>query len=171
LAVEPALTEVEKHYRKKRRELPARLPENLPVEVVEHVLPKSDQSCPSCDGQLHAMGKEVVRRELKLIPASAVIVEHVRYTYACRSCEKNAVSVPVVKAPMPEPVIKGSFASPEAIAHIMAQKFVMGIPLYCQEQEWKRQGIMLTRQTMSNWLLKVTEDWLEPIYDALKSSF
>jgi len=57
--------------------------------------------------------------------------------------------------------------SPEAIAHIMTQKFVMGTPLYRQEQDWNRQGIMLSRQTMSNWLLKATEDWLEPIYDVL----
>jgi hypothetical protein len=67
-----------------------------------------------------------------------------------------------------EPVIKGSFASPEAIAHIMTQKFVMGSPLYRQEQELNRNGIQLSRNTMSNWLLKATEDYLEPIYDALR---
>lgn len=92
------------------------------------------------------MGKEVVREELKLLPAKAVIVKHIPYTYACRHCEKHEDSVPVLKVPMPEPVIKGSFSSPEAVAHIMSPKFVMGIPLYRQEQEWKRQGIKLSRQ-------------------------
>lgn len=29
----------------------------------------------------------------------------------------------------------------------------MGSPLYTQEQELNRQGITLTRQTMSNWML------------------
>lgn len=85
LAPEPVLTEVEKHYRKKRRELPGKLPEDLPVEVVEHRLPDDEQNCPTCEEPLHVMGKEIVRRELKLIPASAVIVEHVRYAYACRN--------------------------------------------------------------------------------------
>lgn len=42
---------------------------------------------------------------------------------------------------MDQPVIKGSFASPEAVAHLMTQKFVMGVPLYRQEQEWKRQSL------------------------------
>jgi len=65
-------------------------------------------------------------------------------------------------------VIKGGFASPEAIAHIAAQKFVMAVPLYRQEQEWNRYGIALSRQTMSNWLIKATFDWLEPIYETLK---
>ena len=102
---------------------------------------------------------------MKLIPAKAVIVRHIRYTYACRDCEKNNTVVPVIKAPVPEPVIKGSFASPEAVAHIITQKFVMATPLYRQEQEWSRQGIVLSRQTMSNWLIRCAQDWLEPIYN------
>lgn len=166
---EPELCEVEKHFRKKARERKDRLPADLPVEVVEHTLPPEEQECPACGSPLHVMGKEI-RRELKLIPATAVIVEHVKYVYSCRECEKNSCGVPVVKAPMDEPVIKGSFASPEAVAHLMTQKFVMGTPLYRQEQEWKRQGIKLSRQTMSNWMLKCTEDWLEPIYAALREN-
>lgn len=37
-------------------------------------------------------------------------------------------------------VLSGSYTSAEAIVHIMTQKFVMGSPLYQQEQEWNRQG-------------------------------
>jgi len=167
-AVEPELIEVEKHYRKRKRSATDRLPDDLPVEVVEHKLPKNEQDCPKCNHKLHVMGRNI-RRELVIIPATAKIREHIEYVYACRCCEGNADSVPIVKAPMPEPVIKGSFASPEAIAHIMTQKFVMGSPLYRQEAEWKRTGIMLTRQTMSNWLIRATEDWLAPIYERLRA--
>lgn len=164
---EPKLVEIEKHFRKSRSLVNDNLPENLPVEVVEHELPIDEQICPECHGELHVMGQDK-RRELKIIPAKAVIVEHIRKVYACRNCEQNACSVPIVKAPVDNPVIKGSFASPEAVAHIMTQKFVMGTPLYRQEQDWNRQGIAISRQTMSNWLLKATEDWLEPIYNALR---
>lgn len=163
---EPELVEIEKHYRKARRSVKDRLPEDLAVEIVEHDLPLEDQVCPECGGSMHVMGREI-RRELKLVPAKAVIVEHVRKVYTCRDCEKDECGVPIRKAPMDEPVIKGSFASPEAVAQIMTQKFVMGAPLYRQEQEWKRNGIQLSRQTMSNWLIRCAEDWLEPIYDAL----
>ena len=164
---EPELVKVEKHYRKRTRLTTDKLPEDLPVEVVEHELPASEQICPECGGDMHVMGRDT-RRELKIIPAKAVIVEHVRKIYTCRACEKGACRVPILKAPVDEPVIKGSFASSETIAHIMTQKFVMGSPLYRQEQEWKRGGILLSRQTMSNWLIRATEDWLEPIYDALR---
>jgi len=166
-ATEPELTEIARHFRKRKRLINDRLPENLPIEVVEHDLPKSEQICPECGGDLHVMGREK-RRELVIIPAQVKIREHVRKTYACRDCETDECGVPIVKAPVDNPVIKGSFASPEAIAHIMCQKFVMGVPLYRQEQDWNRQGIMLSRQTMSNWLIKATEDYLEPIYNGLR---
>ena len=80
---------------------------------------------------------------------------------------KEDIETPVVKAPREKNIIPGSFATPEAIAHIMTQKFVMGSPLYRQEQELNRKGISLSRQTMSNWILKATEDYLLPVYEQL----
>jgi len=139
---EPKITEVKAYYRKRTRLTTDKLPEDLPVEVVEHELPKEDRDCPECGSGLHTMGKET-REEIKVIPAKAVIVRHVRHIYACRNCEATSEHVPIVKADMPEPVIKGGFASPEAIAHIAVQKFMMASPLYRQEQEWKQNGILL----------------------------
>ena len=55
-----------------------------------------------------------------------------------------------------------------SIAHIMVQKFVMASPLYRQEQELNRSGIQLSRQTMSNWILRAADDWLTPIYEEMK---
>ncbi len=40
-------------------------------------------------------------------------------------------------------------------------------PLYRQEQELNRQGIGLSRQTMSNWILRAAEDYLAPVYEYL----
>ena len=168
LIPEPELVEIEKHFRKRKNMVNQNnLPDNLPIETVEHELPVDELICPECDDGLHVMGRETLRRELKLIPAKAIIVEHVRPVYACRHCEKDECGVSIIKSAVSNPVIKGGFASAEAIAHIAVQKFVMAVPLYRQEQEWTRCGIDLSRQTMSNWLIKATFDWLEPIYDAL----
>lgn len=163
---EPPLREIQKHFRKSRNLSNRDLPENLPIEVVIHRLPKEEQICPSCHSDLHVLGNEK-RRELKIIPASVVIVEHRREVYSCRACEENACAVPILTSAIDEPVIKGSFASPEAIAHIINQKFTLAMPLYRQAQEWNRQGIPLSRQTMSNWVLKATNDWLLPVYELL----
>jgi len=165
-APEPKITVIKEHYRKTHLTT-NKLPPDIPIEVVEYTIPETEQICPKCNDPLHRIGKETIREELKIIPAKAVLTRHIRHAYGCRKCEMEAEVPTIVKAAIPEPVIKGSFASPEVIAHIMVQKFVMGIPLYRQEREFQRNGILLSRQTMSNWLIKATEDWLAPIYDLL----
>lgn len=171
-AVEPEITEVKAHYRKvKKISTKDKLPENIEVEIVEHRIKDEDRHCPKCNEELHEIGQEIIREELKVIPAKAVIVRHIRYSYACRNCEKNDIQVPVIKANVPNSPVKGGFASPEIVAYIMAQKYVLDIPLYRQEQDFKRRHIMLSRQTMCNWLLKCAQNWLKPIYDELHLEF
>src|SRR5690606_3614777 len=112
-------------------------------------LPDEDKVCQQCDGTMHPMSTEE-RKELKLIPAQVKVVKHVRRVYACRHCEKEGLSTPIVTAPMPTPPIPGSLASPSALAFVMNQKFVDGLPLYRQEQQFERLGITISRQTLAN---------------------
>lgn len=163
---EPAVT-VEKHTRKKRSaDLLNKLPENVPAEVVEHKLPAEMLVCSACGGTLQIIGKES-RKSLVIIPRQVMVREDVYYTYGCANCSKNAESTPIIKTPKENIVIPGGFASPEAIAHFINEKFVMGTPIYRMEQNLHRDGIMLSRQTMSNWMLGATELWLKPIYEEL----
>ena len=113
------------------------------------------------------MSKET-RRELKIIPAQVNVVEHVRYIYSCRNCEKNAIEVPVKKAKMPNPVIANSVASPSTIAYIMVQKYKMAAPLYRLEQDFTSQGIPINRQNMANWIVKSAQNWLSHIYETMR---
>ena len=161
-------TEVAAHKRRKKNNdyTMDSIPENLPVERIEHRLEGEGLVCPQCGDTMIEIGTEVVNK-LKIIPAQAVVEQHVYYTYACRNCEETDIETPVVKAPYEKSIIPGSFATAEAIAHIMTQKFVMGAPIYRQEQELNRQGIPLSRQTMSNWILKASETYLAPIYEQL----
>lgn len=155
------------HKRHKKHEYALdTIPEGIPVQQVEHRLEGEELVCPQCGDTMTEIGKEVVRT-LEIIPAQTIVREDVYYTYACQNCNKEDIETPVVKAPREKNIIPGSFATPEAIAHIMTQKFVMGSPLYRQEQELNRQGIQLSRQTMSNWILKAAEDYLTPVYEQL----
>jgi len=90
-----------------------------------------------------------------------------RYVYSCRRCEREEVTTPVITAPMPAPVLPGSLASPSALAYIMDQKYVQGMPLYRQEEQLARLGIELSRQTMANWILSAADKWLKPLYDRM----
>jgi hypothetical protein len=73
----------------------------------------------------------------------------------------------VVKAPKPNRAFPGSIASPSAVAHVIEEKYVMGVPLYRQEQQWSRRGVNLSRQNMANWIMHA-QHWLQPIYDGMK---
>ena len=166
-AEDETVTKVAAYQRRKKNEYTLdKLPDGVPTERVEHRLDASDLNCPQCGEVMSEIGKEVVRT-LKLIPAKTVVVEHVYYTYACQKCGKEGTETPIVKAPRETNILPGSFATPEAISHIMTQKFCMGSPIYRQEQELNRQGIMLSRQTMSNWILKSAEMYLAPVYEQL----
>ena len=142
------------------------VPEGTPTEVVEHRLPEEEQVCEVCGSQMVEIGKEV-HRTLKREPPKFWIREDVYYTYACKNCELETGEANILKTPKEPALLPGSFASAEAVAHIAVQKFVMYSPLYRLEQEFNRQGLKLSRQTMSNWLLNVSEMWLQPIYNVL----
>lgn len=163
---EPKIEEIiiPAHKRKKRRSREELL-ENLPVEIVEHKLPEDEQNCSECGEKLHVMGKEI-RKELKIIPAQLIVVEHVTYVYSCRNCEKNADKTPIVTADTLNALIPKSLVSPSLMAHIMNQKFTNHMPLYRQEQEFKRSGVMLSRQNMANWVIRGSQ-MLKPLYDRM----
>ena len=138
------VTAVAAHKRHKKHEYTLdNIPDNIPVEQVEHRLEGEELICPECGESMTEIGKEVVRT-LEIIPAQTIVHEDIYYTYACKKCSENAdegCETPVVKAPREKNIIPGSFATPEAISHIMTQKFVMGSPLYRQQQELNRKGI------------------------------
>ena len=142
------------------------VPEGTRTEVVEHCLPENERSCSACSSELVEIGKEV-RRTLQMKPAEFWIREDVSYTYACKNCEQETGEANIVKAAKEPALLPGSFASAEAVAYLATQKFVIYSPLYRLEQEFNRQGLKLSRQTMANWLLNVSEKWLRPVYDVL----
>lgn len=142
---------------------------SFPVKRVVCELPEDKRVCPDCGGSMCACGHDVVRRELTRIPARYEVTEYVETVYACRGCEKNNIRTPMIKSEVPVPVIPGSgVASPSLVAHIAHQKYTLALPLYRQEQEFSRNGIMLSRQTMANWLIYVSTNYLTYIYEALR---
>jgi len=139
----------------------------LPLEIIEHELPETERKCPECSGNVIEIGVQT-RDELKIIPAQVIRLQHRAKTYKCPECADNTEKTPIIKATMPAPLIKGSIASASAVSHIMTQKHLMHLPFYRLEQDFQRQGVAISRQTMSNWTIQVCEDWLSPVYSAMK---
>ena len=107
------------------------LPANLPRTRIEYDLPEDRKICPCCRGALHRMGEEVT--EQLHIEVKASVLQHARFKYACRHCERHGIATPVVTAPMPVQPLPGSHASASVIATVTAGKFVDGTPLYRME--------------------------------------
>ena len=120
-AAKTPAVEVKAHTRtKKSGNVRDIVPEDIPVEVVEHPLSEEELACPQCGNQMTVIGKEV-KETLVFKPAEAYIRQDVYYTYACQNCKENAESTQVIQTPKEPALIPGSYASPDAVAHIAIQ--------------------------------------------------
>jgi len=156
LLTEEDVSTSKKRKRKGRRPLPA----NFPVEEVLHDISETDKQC-ACGHRRHRIGEEI-SEQLKYMPAQLIVVRHIRPKYACRACEEG-----VTIAPMPLLLLPKSIATPELVAQTILSKYEDHVPLYRQEQIWKRLGIDLPRNSCCGWLMKVSE-LCEPLWGLLK---
>ena len=123
------------------------------------------------------------------------VIEHVRPTYACLECLKKAEQAPVgdrpaetpleswlprseseaealrakliVTAPLPKQPIAKGLAGPGLLAHIITSKYVDHLPLYRLENIFGRQGVDISRQTMSDWMAECVQ-LFTPLYELMK---
>ena len=139
----------------------------LPIgETIEHTLAEEERICPECGKVMSSIGT-TERNFLRLLPAVANVVKHITHAYGCTCCKHNNEKQHIVRAAEAIPLYPKCLATAETAAQIMVQKAMMGTPLYRQEQEWNHKGLPLSRQTMSNWVIKCSELYLEPIYNVL----
>lgn len=145
---------IPQHSRKKRGRKP--LPKDLPRVEVIHDLNEDEKIC-DCGCQLDRIGEEV-SEQLDIIPAKVRVIKHIRYKYACKSCEGVESEGPTVKiAPVPVQIIPKSIATPGLLAQMLVNKFEDALPFYRQEKIFARMGIELPRATMCGWAMKVAE--------------
>ena len=145
-----------------------RLPANLPRTRIEYDLPEERKICPCCQGALHRMGEEV--SEQLHIAVKASVLQHARFKYACRHCERHGIATPMVTAPMPAQPLPGSHASASVIATVTAGKFVDGTPLYRMEDVLGRANIPVGRGTLANWIIRPAELHYHRLVDALRKT-
>jgi transposase len=148
--------------RRERKPLPA----HLPRQRIDYDLPEEQKICPCCAHALHRMGEEL--SEQLHIEVKASVLQHVRFKYACRHCERHAERAPVITAPMPAQPLPGSNASAAMIATITAGKYVDGTPLYRMAHALARADIELSRGKLANWIIRPAELHYTRLYEALR---
>lgn len=71
-------------------------------------------------------------------------------------------------APLPPGLQEKCLAAPSLIAQVVASKYADHLPLYRQEQIYRRgHGVTIPRQTLCRWTALAAE-WMEPVYHEMK---
>jgi transposase len=133
-----------------------RLPDHLPRREVVHDLTEAEKLCPDCGCERRRIGQEQ-SEQLEYVPASLVVLQHVRPTYACPCCQGN-----VATAAMPPQPIERGLPGPGLLAHVVVAKYADHLPLHRQEGMFGRQGVSLSRKTLCDWTAAAAS-LLEPI--------
>jgi transposase len=131
-----------------------------------HDIPEEEKIC-GCGYKLSRIGEEVME-ELDIVPRQCRVVRHIRPKYACRQCEgvesdKGAVQI----APAPVQLLPKTIATAGLLAAVVVEKFADGLPLYRQAARFSREGIEISRGTLSNWVVRVGE-LCNPLIEVLR---
>lgn len=134
-----------------------KLPADLPREDI--VLSPPD-ACPACGDADYSKIGEDVTETLEYVPARFKVLRHVRPKHSCRACES------IRQSELPSmPITKGK-AGAGLLAHIILSKYCDHLPLYRQSEIFAREGIHLSRSTMTGWMRQI-DALIEPLSDAL----
>ena len=140
-------------------EKPARrpLPDHLPRQEEVH---EPSCTCPNCGGAMRRLGEDVTE-VLEFVPASFMVIRHVRPKLTCRTCET------IVQAPMPSLPIERGRPRPGLLAHVLVAKYADHLPLYRQSGIYAREGVDLERSTLADWVGR-SAALLDPLVAALR---
>jgi transposase len=133
------------------------LPDHLSRQTHTHA--PRETVCPQCQGELRKLGEDVSEM-LEYVPASFVVIRHVRPKLSCSKCDC------IVQAPAPTRPIERGMAGSGLLAHVLVSKYCDHQPLYRQSEIYARQEVELERSTLADWVGGCAY-LLQPLVDAL----
>lgn len=136
------------------------IPDNIEREKVVHELPKEERQCQRCGQALKPIGCDITE-QLEYVPAKLIVKQHARCKYGCPHCKQSIVLAPLP----PQPIDKG-FAGPGLLSELIISKYQDALPLYRQEQRWKRLGYVLPRSSQCDWVMQCAS-LLAPLVDRM----
>jgi transposase len=141
------------------------LPEHLPrVERIIDLAPEDKLALGADYGLIGYDSSE----QLAIIPRQPYVIRTLRAKYAPRHPELAGGEEGVIIAPRAAQILPKSMAHSSLLADIVVAKYADALPLYRQEQIFARDGVDLSRQTMSGWVVAL-EAPLKPLMAAMKA--
>lgn len=148
-------TPVKTHQRKKavrNGNHSLQIPENYPVEKTIIDLPEKEKIDPETGESLVKIG-EMVTRQLAYKSGYYFVKETLRYKYAAPSREEAGVMI----AASPECIIPKCRADESLLAEIVTRKYADHLPLYRLSEIYSRDGVQISRQLMSQWIIQLVK--------------
>lgn len=134
-------------------------PKDLPRVRIEHDLADTDKHC-QCGACLERIGEET-SEHYDVIPPVFRVLEHVRFKYACPTCDEYGVKTTSKDTPDPLPRHQ---VSAGLLAWLGTSKYVDGLPLHRVAAILeKRFGVSFTSTTLAQWMIKVSEELFTPL--------
>lgn len=149
---------VEENIKNKGQAKRKKLPDHLPRE---EIILEPESKCNVCGGDAFRKIGEDISEILERIPESFKVIKYVRPRCTCTNCDN------IVQAYVPSKVIDKGIAGPGLLADIFVDKFCNHLPAYRLSQIYAREGIGLSRSTISSWL-GAGAKLLEPIADLIR---
>ena len=122
----------------KRQPLPAQL------ERIEHHYEIEPAVC-ALGHALKRIGEEI-SEQLDCVPAQFFVHRHIRGKYTCACCQT------VMAAAMPAQVIDKGIPAAGLLAQVIIAKFDDHLPLFRQEEIYRRSGVFVPRSSMAGWI-------------------
>ena len=137
-------------------------PENAEREIKVIDLPEDEKVDPITGVNLKFMGFDTSEKLVYVHGRYKVIETHVR-----KYNIPNNPKAGIISAPVPSHPITGCRADVSLLSHILISKYADHLPLYRIEEQFKRDGLTIARQTLSNWVLQLGKA-LQPLGDLLR---
>lgn len=103
-------------------------------------------------------------KRLRYEPATWTVEKHIVHVYVGTDGDHQDE---FIRGDRPKDLLRNSILTPSLGAAILNAKYVNSIPLNRIEQEFQRNGVNISRQTMANWVIQCATKYFLPMYDYL----
>lgn len=159
--VDKALKPARRPKKKGQREEELR---GFPQEEIPHDVPAEKLNDLFGEGNYKSMPDEICW-QLRFEPARWIAEKHIIKVYVGTD---GMHQDEFLRGDHPYTLYRGSIATPSLLAGIINSKYVNSSPLDRTAREFQTNGLHLSKQTMSNWVVWSAERFFQPVYDLMK---
>lgn len=136
----------------------------FPEESHDHDVSRTELDDAFGQGCWRELPTEEYKR-LRYEPASWTVEKHKVHVYVGTDGERQDE---FLRGDRPNDLLRNSILTPSLAAAIINAKYVNSLPLYRIEEEFERNGVNISRQTMADWVIKCADRYLILLYDHLR---